>query len=124
MSDLPGAIHLVAQTPIFDGVRFGVPMRRAQVSVVRAFGRIAIFDEIGGLLNRACTQVDAEHRFCVNRLAKVYKLIRAKLVALDGLPGQFAPLWTLLARADTIFPAVAAQEIPTRIADRAEIQVP
>src|SRR5262245_13978405 len=104
MSDLPGAIHLVPQTPILDPMWVAIAMRRAQIGVLSAGRRIAVFDQIGRILDRACTHVDAYHRLSVDRFAKVDELVRPKLVRLNRLPGEIATARARHARADSILP--------------------
>ena len=120
--NLPGTIHLVTNAPVFDVVRVAVAVRSPQVSILCAYRRIAIFDQIGGILNRRRSHVHCQHRLGINRFAELDELIRAKLVGLNRVPRKVTAARALVFRTNAVFPAVAAQEITAGVAHRTKIQ--
>ena len=116
VADLPRAIHLIANAPIFDIIRVTVTVAGAQIGIVGAGGGVAILDQIRGGLNRAGAHVDGQHRRAVDRLAEVHKLIGAEMVGLNRLPGQVATAGPLLLGANPIEPIIAAEKVAARIA--------
>ena len=67
------------------------------------------------MIKRAGAQIDCHHRRNLRGAAPIYKLVRAKLVALDGLPSQLALTRSLCARPHPIQPVVATDEVAARI---------
>ena len=123
MADLPGAVHLVAEAPVFHNVRLPAPVGDAHVGVLRAGRRVAVFDEVGGVLNAAGAHVDGQHGFASDVAAEVDEFVGAEPVAFNGLPCQVAPRRPLLARADAVLPAVAAEEVAAGVAHAAEVEL-
>ena len=122
VAELPLAIHLVAQAPQSDVVRFGCAGRRAQVGVARAGGAVAVLDPVARLLRGAGAEVDGHHRRPVHLPAQPDELLGAESVGLDTLPGQLAHPRTLLARADAVLPVVAGGEVAARVAHGSHAQ--
>jgi len=122
MPDLPGAVHLVADAPVLDAVRLTVAVGGPQVGVLRPKGGVAIFDQVGGLLDGARPHVDGQHWLRVDQPGEFHELIGAELVGLDRLPGQVAAARALILRPDAVQPAVAAEEVAAGVAHGAEVQ--
>jgi hypothetical protein len=106
-------------TPIFYRMWLGIAMYYSHVRITRAGWRVAIFDQRRSFGNRAGAEVESEHRLDLHMAAEVDKLIRAELVGLDRLPGQFTPARALIARANAILSFVAAEHIAAGVAQDA-----
>ena len=113
---LPRSVHLVAETPELDVVRFLPAMRAAQVGQRRATRVVAILDHVARLVACKRAKIDREHRLHLRRTAPVDELIGAEGVGLGGEPGQIEPLGPLRNGADPVPPVVARDEIAARIA--------
>src|SRR5687768_7480559 len=81
-----------------------------------ASGYIAVFHQIGSRLDRACTHIHAQHWRGVDGPTKFDKLVRAKLIGFNRLPGKLTAAWALIFRPHSIQPVVATEEIAARIA--------
>src|SRR5207237_1524816 len=87
----------------------------AQVRPLRAHGRVAVLDVIGGVLNRARAEIHPQHRLDAQLAAEIDELVGAELIGFDGAPGQLASPRAFVPRADAVAPVVAADEIPARV---------
>ena len=114
MTNLPLAIHLVAQAPVANVVRLSVTVRAAQVRPVRIASAVAVFDPGAGLIQRARAHVEADVRLGAKRATVLDELVGPERVRLLGVPGDVESSWSLLDRADTVGPVIAAYEVPTR----------
>ncbi len=119
---LPGAVHLVAQAPELHPMWIGAAVGDAPVGVLGSGWAIAVFHPVAGLLWRAGAQVDGEHRRPVHLSTELDVFVRAELVGLDALPGQFAHDGPLLAGANPVHPVVARGEVATRVAHGRHVQ--
>src|SRR5689334_15641083 len=96
MPNLPGAIHLVPQTPIFHTMRILIAVRGPQIGIFGPDRRITVFDKICRILNGSRSQVGAEHWLCPDGFAELNEFIGPELIRLNGMPGEIAAAWTLL----------------------------
>src|SRR5699024_1866055 len=115
--DLPRAVHLVAQAPEPDVVRFLGAVAAAQVGVVGAAGHVAVLQQVQCLLHPAGTEVDGHHRLRAGLAAPGDELVHADLVRLRGVPGQVRPPGPVLLWAGAVLPSVAGDEVAARVAD-------
>ena len=79
VADLPGAVHLVAQAPVFHLVGLGIAVADAQVGVIGAGRGVAVFHPGAGFVQRAGAQVDAQHGRRAQLAAVFDEFIGAKL---------------------------------------------
>jgi hypothetical protein len=79
---LPGAVHLVAQTPELDRVRLVIAMFTPEVGVVAARRVVAIFDEIARCVAIACAEVDGKHGLDGGGATPIDELVGAERVRL------------------------------------------
>ena len=91
MADLPGAIHLVAETPKVNIVGIGSAMLHSKIAVISTGRQIAVFHKVSGGICTSSPQIDRHHRFCSHLTAPAHKLIQSELIGFDRTPGEF---WT------------------------------
>lgn len=85
---------------------------------------IAVLDEIAGVPGAARAKVDDEHGLDAGGAAPVDELVRAECVGFDRAPGIAQPFRPRLDGADSVFPIVAGDEVPARIADNGDVEAP
>ena len=118
VTDLPRAVHLVAETPGPDAVRLGMAIGRPPVGDLGACRCVAVLDEVARRVGAAGPEVHREHRLHAGQARPGDELVGADRVGLDRPPGEVVPLGPPVAGADAILPVVAGDEVPARIADR------
>src|SRR5262245_61012956 len=112
VTDLPAAVHLVAEGPVAHAVGLGVAVLAPQVGPVGVPGPVAVLDPGLGLVHRAGTHVDADVGLGAENAAVVEELVGAEAVRLLRVPRELAPAGTTGRRADPIEPVVPADEVP------------
>src|SRR4029077_8026607 len=117
VSDLPRAVHLVSQAPVFYFVRLCEAMFAPQFAPARALFHIAIFHQRGGFLRRTGTKIEPHERKSAHGLAPGHEFIGAEPVAVEGIPRLVEHARTVLLRAYAVQPVVAGDEISARIAN-------
>ena len=123
VTHLPGAVHLVAQTPQLYAVRLLPAVADAQVAQVRAGGMVAVLNYVARLIHAARAKVDRHHDLGVRHLSPVAELVYAHLIWLGRGPCQIKALGTLIARAYAVLPAIAGHEVAARIAGYRHVQL-
>ena len=122
VADLPRAVHLVAQAPHPDAVRFLGAVRDPQVRQRGAGREVAVFQQVQRLGDAAGAEVDGHHRLHPG-LARSRRRTRpgrtrwSRCCARPGRAGEAA-----VARADAVLPAVAGDEVAAGVADRGDAQ--
>jgi len=106
LSDLPAAIHLVAQAPQPDVIGPRVAVGGPLPGDCGGLRRVAIFQPIGLLLGRPRAQVDAQVRLTVELRAIREEFVRPELVALHRAPRQLASRGPARGRSRPIAPLV------------------
>src|SRR5580700_4409861 len=117
MADLPGAVHLVAQTPALDLVGFGDSILAPQFAPARALVQIAVFHQGSRLLRGSRAQIQTQQRFCPRQTAPGEKLVRSKLVRVHRIPRFVQYRRTICSRADAVEPVVSGYKISAGIAN-------
>ena len=110
-ADLPGAVHLVAQTPVLDVVRLWVAVGAAQVGPVRIPGAVAILDPGLRLVHAARAHVDADVRLGAEDATVLHEFVGPEAVRLLAAPGELDAARPLLFRSDAVGPVIAADEV-------------
>src|SRR5208283_412071 len=87
VADLPGAIHLVAKTPVRNLVGIGDAVFPPKVTPLRALLYVAILHERCRRLRRAGAKIQAKQRLRSDGLAPQKKLVDAELIGLKRVPG-------------------------------------
>jgi len=123
VADLPGAVHLVPQTPQVDVERCGAAVLLAQVAPIAAQRPVDIFDEIARLIQTARAQVDRQHHLGADGIAPVAEFMHADGVAVRRVPGKVQPGWPLVARTDAILPVIGRNKVAAGIAHIGDVQV-
>ena len=124
VADLPGTVHLVAQTPELDPQRVLRAVFDPQVGPVAAALVVGVLDDVAGRVRAAGAEVHRVHDGGVRRLRPVAELMQANLVGLGGEPGQVQALRPLVPRADGILPVEAGDEVAAGIADDRNAELP
>src|SRR5262245_60273913 len=117
MTDLPGAVHLVAETEAPHAPWRLDPVLASKIAPLRAGGHVAVFDERGCFFRRARAEVEAEQRLRADGAAPRQKLVRPELIGLDRVPCTFEHRGARRRRADAGGPVVAGDEVAARVAD-------
>ena len=117
VADLPGAVHFVAETPVFDVVGIGDAVFAAEFAPAGALGLIAVFDEGGGLFGSAGAEIQAHKRLSADELAPGHEFVGAELIGVEGVPGFVEDGGAILLGADAVEPVVAGDEIAAGIAN-------
>ena len=89
MTDLPIAVHFVAEAPQFDVMRIFHAVFAAQIAVIRTARVVAVFHKRTRFLGAAQTQIDRHHTFGVCLFAPFEKFVGAEGVRLRHAPGKF-----------------------------------
>ena len=122
VSDLPGAVHLVAEAPELHAVGLGRAGLGAHVRVAGARGRVAVFHPVAGLFRRSRAEVHAEHRLPAHASRQRHELVGADPIRLHAVPGELAQPRSRLGRADPVLPVVAGDEVPARVAHHGHVE--
>ena len=120
---LPGAVHLVADAPVFDVVRLFRPVFTTQIGDGRAARMIAVFDEVRRIEDGARAHIHRHHGRDARLFAPLHELIGAELVGLRREPCKIEAGGPLLAGADAVPPVVPRKEVAARIAHDGHIQL-
>ena len=78
MTDLPGAIHLVAETPEADTVGLLATVASAQIAPMRAARMVAIFEQAARRVDAARAEIDGEHQLGPDERAPAGELVGAE----------------------------------------------
>ena len=116
VADLPGAVHLVAETPEAAVPRFRAPVLGPEVGPVAAARVVDVFDEVARLVEAARAEIDREHHLGAGLFGPVGEFVDADQVRLRGAPGKVEPPRAAFLRADAVFPIVGGHEVAARIA--------
>src|SRR5690606_9712970 len=101
VAHLPGAVHLVAETPRADGVRILVPVRDPAVGQRRGPGtEVAVLEQVDGGADASRPEVDRHDRVDVELAGPSAELVDADGVGFDRAPSQVEAARTLVERAD------------------------
>ena len=122
MAHLPGAIHLVTESPHFDLPGIAPAVLAAQARHGGVFRGIAIFHPLLGLRPGAGAEVGADVGLGADRLHVVEELVSAEAVGFDGAPRHFEARRALVARAYAVAPVVVGGEVAARPAEERDIQ--
>ena len=120
-TDLAGTIHFVADTPVFDIMRFGKSMCTAQFYQRGIAGAVAILHPIRRLSHIAVAAIDAKIRFYSRRPAKTHEFIGAVCIFDDTMTRRAPPRRTFLPRPDAVHPPVSRNKITAGEADIGKI---
>ncbi len=116
VADLPGAVHLVAQTPVSDPERLRAAVGLTQIAPEAAGRSIDVFDEIARFVEAARSEVDRQHHLRADGLAPLRELVHADRVRFRSVPGEVEPGRAPIARADAVLPIVGGNEISAGVA--------
>ena len=86
MTNLPLAVHFVAQAPILDSIWIRTSIGGAHIGVLGARWRVAVFQQVGGVLYAAGAHIHAQHGYGADFIAEAQEFIGPKLIGLCGLP--------------------------------------
>ena len=81
LADLPVAVHLVAETPVPDAVRLGVPVGAPPTGPTGVARSVAVLHPGQRLVQGARAHVEAEHRLDSGGRAPGHELVGASLMA-------------------------------------------
>src|SRR5262249_4926889 len=107
VSELPWAVNLIAECPIFNLVWLLAAILAPLVSPVSVARFVAVFDPVARVVNRAEAGVDADVGLSPDHLAVPEKLVSAEAVALQIVPRQLRARRSLIFWPDAVFPVVA-----------------
>ena len=116
VTQLPRAVHLVAQAPHPDAERFLGAVTSAQVGQVGALGVVAVLEQLDRLGHPARPEVDGEHDLQLGLRGPAGELAEAELVRLDRAPRRVQPGRPFGHRAHAVLPAVPRHEVAAGIA--------
>ena len=114
---LPGAVHLVAETPDFDVEGVLLPVGDTQIREFAAAAVVGILYNVSRLLGPACAEVDGIHHLSAGPVRPAGKLMEADFVGLGSKPGKVKALRPARHGADAVFPVKTGDKIPARITD-------
>ena len=115
-ADLPGAVHLIPEAPVFDAEGLLEAVGAAAVAELGATGKVAVFDEVARLGDAARAEIDGEHALRSGAARPFLKFVYADLVGLYRAPCEIEPPRAQLTRAGPVLPVVAGDEVAARIA--------
>ena len=115
VADLPGAIHFVAQTPVFHLVRIGNSISAPQLAPPRSLLYVAILDESSRLFWRTRAQIQSHERRSAGHFAPGKKFIGAELIGFQCVPRFVEGAGAVLFGPNAIEPVVAGDEVSSRI---------
>ncbi len=124
VAGLPGAVHLVAQAPQPDAERVLVAVRDAPLGQLGAAGVVGVLLELDRLRDAARAEVERQHRLAADLADEVDELAQAEAVALRGPPGEVEAPGALVLRAHAVLPLVTRDEVPARVAQGRDAQLP
>ena len=104
-------------------MRFFGAMAAAQIAERRTAGEVDVFEEVAGVVQTTGAEIDGEHHLDAGHLRPVGEFIDADLVGFLGAPGEIKTDGTLVARPNTVFPAIGRNEVSARITDVRDLQV-
>ncbi len=122
MTELPVAVHLVADRPPLDAERLGVAVGCAQPAQRRVLRAVAVGELVGRHLGAAEAGVHRDVGLGVDQLAQAQELVQTHVVVLDPLPGGVLARRPAVAVADPVAPVVAADEVAARPAVDGRVQ--
>src|SRR5690606_24567885 len=120
---LPVAPWLVADTPELHAIRLGMAVLRAQLAHRRRDIAVDVFDELRGRPRIAKARARGDVWIRVEQTAQGEELVRANVVRLNRFPYWVVDRRTLIARSDRVTPLVRRDEISTREAIDAGIDL-
>jgi hypothetical protein len=106
VTDLPRAVHLVAEAPQPDSVWVRSTVPPAQVGPFGSPPDVAVLHEISGGVDAPGAEVDGHHRLAADVSAPGNELVDSHPVGLDGAPGQIQPRGPFFNRADAVLPVL------------------
>ena len=124
VADLPRSVHLVAQAP--EPVTEGIlgPVGDPSIRPVGATRVVGVLQQVAGFLQPPGAQVDRHHHLGVDGLRPGVELVQSDGVRLGRSPGQVEPGRALVEGADAVLPAVAGDEVATRVAHHGGSDLP
>ena len=111
VAHLPGAIHLVAESPHLHLPGIASTVLAAQAGHGGVFGGIAVLHPLLGFGPRAGAEVGADVGLGAELLDVVEEFVGAEAVGLDGAPCHFEARRALVARAYAVAPVVVGGEV-------------
>ena len=115
LTDLPAAVHLVAQTPVLHVVGLSVAVLAPQLAPLRAPVDIAVLHQRRRVLRGSGAQIQSHQRQRAHLLAPRHVFVRAELIRVDGIPCLVEHARAILLRADAVEPVVAGNKVPAGI---------
>ena len=113
MPQLPVSIHLVADGPPFDAPGLRMAVSGATFAHRCVSPAVSIFNLLGGRLGSPQTGIDGNEGLRVDLTAQIHKLVKSHVVMFDALPGRILAGRPAVGIANTVFPVVTADKVPT-----------
>ena len=107
MTDLPRAVHLVAETPGPDPIRLGMAIGRPPIGDLGTDRCVAVLDEVARSIRATSPEVHGQHRRHTGEARPRDEVVGADEIGLDRPPREVLPLGALVPRPYAILPVVA-----------------
>src|SRR3984957_16164009 len=111
VTNLPGTIHFVSQTPVLHVVGIGDAVLATKFAPASSLLYVAVLHQRGRLLGRPRAQIQAHQRFGPNQAAPGHELVRTELIRVQSVPGLVQHMGAIGLGSDSIEPVIAGDEI-------------
>src|SRR5690606_10087609 len=105
VTELPWAVHLVAETPHPHVERPLTTVGTSAVADRRAARDVGVLQQVECLGHPTGAEVDGEHEFGADLLEPAGELVQSHLVGLGGVPGEVETTRSLVAGTHRVLPA-------------------
>ena len=122
MTNLPIAVHLVAQAPILYSMGLLIAVLDTQITPISTGGMVTVINQIQSSFDASGTQVDGHHRLSTGTTAPGNEFVHTHGVGFQGSPCQVKALGTVFYGTNTILPTVIGNKITTGITNNGDIQ--
>ena len=123
LSHLPGAVHLVAETPESDPERFLLSICDAHIRELAVPSVVGILHKVSGLFRTTRSEIHSVHDFAVDTLRPPCKFMESDFVGLRSKPCKIQPFRTALNWPYTVLPVEAGNEVSSRIPNQGDTQL-
>jgi len=124
VTQLPLAVHLVAETPHPDAVRLDRTVRDAPVGQFGSRAGVGVLQDVQCVEDSPGSEVDGVHELAVDLAQPGGELVEPDLVRLGGVPREVEASRTGLSRPDPVLPAITGDEVAPGVADGRDAELP
>ncbi len=123
VTDLPGTVELVAESPILHRPRFVAAVLAAQIGERGVARFVGVLDPLARFVDGAEAGVDAQVRLGADLFAVAEELVGAEAVRFDVAPGVVGADGAAGFGTDAVAPVVAGDEVAAGVTEQRHAEV-